>query len=299
MRIYFWLFVLILGTIQPLFAQNKLDNFDIQGHRGARGWMPENTIPAMFKAIELGVTTLELDVVITGDRQVLVSHEAWINADICLDSNGQNLSNSQGKQRNLYTLRYDDITAYDCGSKTVGKFPDQQKLPVHKPLLQDLIAACERFTRERRLPPVKYNIEIKSSPDTDRKYHPLPDEYADLVLLVVQEKGISSRTTLQSFDHRPLQYLYQSNAPVKLSFLDDNGRSVESLVKLLGFVPDIYSPNYRLVDKEMVNEYQKNNISLIPWTVNDNDAIKKMLRLGVAGIISDYPDRVKAALTEN
>lgn len=299
MRFYCLLFAFLLMSARVLHAQNTPQDFDLQGHRGARGLMPENTIPAMFKAIDLGVNTLELDVVITADRQVLVSHEAWINADICLDSNGQTLSNNQGKQRNIYAMRYDDITLYDCGSKNVQKFPDQQKLPVHKPLLQDLIAACERYTRERRLPPVKYNIEIKSSPETDRKYHPLPDEYADLVLLVVQEKGISSRTTLQSFDHRPLQYLYQSNAPVKLSFLDEVGRPVEAVVRLLGFVPDYYSPHYRLVDKEMVNDFKQNNISLIPWTVNEPEAIRKMLRLGVQGLITDYPDRVKTLLTEN
>jgi len=299
-----WLIRIVVLLILPfaVLAQKNAAKFDIQGHRGARGLMPENTIPAMLKALELGVTTLELDVVITADLQVLVSHESWINADICLDSNDREMSNSRGKQLNIYQLRYLDITRFDCGSKKVSRFPEQEKRPVHKPLLDDLIPACERYTRERRLPPVRYNIEIKSSPAGDRKDHPLPDDFAELVLRVLYQRNIVERTTIQSFDIRPLQYLHQLNAPVKLAYLTEDDEELAAITKKLGFIPDMYSPEYTRVDKELVVACHALNMLLIPWTVNEKADMEKLLKMGVDGLITDYPDRAAEVLrgvTEN
>lgn len=279
-----------------VFAQYTPANFDLQGHRGARGLMPENTIPAMIKAIELGVTTLELDVVITADRQVLVSHESWINADICLDSNGREMSSSRGKQLNIYQLPYNDIVTFDCGSKKVSRFPDQEKRPVHKPLLHDLIEVCERYTRERRLPAVRYNIEIKSSPAGDRKDHPLPDEFADLVLRVIQQRNISDRTTIQSFDIRPLQYLHQLNTPVKLAYLTENEEELAVITQKLGFIPDYLSPYFKWVDKSLVDACHQMNMLVLPWTVNEKADMEKLIKMGVDGLITDYPDRAQEVL---
>lgn len=294
--------VLFLFFPFTLAAQNPVAKFDVQGHRGARGLAPENTIPAMMKALDLGVTTLELDVVITADRQVLVSHESWMHADICLDSNGREMSSSRAKQLNIYQMRYNDITSFDCGSKKVSRFPEQEKRPVHKPLLSDLIQVCERYTRERGMPAVRYNIEIKSSPAGDRKDHPLPDEFADLVLQVIREKYITDRTTIQSFDIRPLQYLHQLNAPVKLAYLTENEDDLQLITKKLGFIPDCLSPNFKLVDKTLVAACHLQNIQLIPWTVNEIEDMEKLLKMGVDGLITDYPDRAKlflSSITEN
>lgn len=299
-----WLMRLIFFLLLSvrLMGQSPPAAFDLQGHRGARGLMPENTVPAMLKALEIGVTTLELDVVITADRQVLVSHESWMNADICLDSNGREMSNSRGKQLNIYQLRYNDITNFDCGSKKLSRFPDQEKRPVHKPLLDDLIEVCERYTRERRLPPVRYNIEIKSSPAGDRKDHPLPDEFADLVLRVIQQRNITDRATIQSFDIRPLQYLNQLNAPVKLAYLTENEDDIAFITKKLGFIPDVFSPAYKLVDKELITASRQLQMLVIPWTVNETADMEKLIKMGVDGLITDYPDRAQEVLrktTEN
>lgn len=294
--------VLLLFFPLSIFAQNPPAKFDLQGHRGARGLMPENTIPAMMKAIDLGVTTLELDVVITSDRQVLVSHESWMNADICLDSNGREMNSSRGKQLNIYQLQYNDVVSFDCGSKKVSRFPEQEKRPVHKPLLIDLIEVCERYTRERRLPQIRYNIEIKSSPAGDRKDHPLPDEFADLVLRVLQQKNITNRTTIQSFDIRPLQYLHQLNAPVKLAYLSENEEALDVVTKKLGFIPDYFSPNYKWVDKALVDACHQMSMLIIPWTVNEKSEMEKLIKMGVDGLITDYPDRAQEVLrgvTEN
>lgn len=294
--------VFLLFFSLSAFAQNTPANFDLQGHRGARGLMPENTIPAMIKAMELGVTTLELDVVITADRQVLVSHESWMNADICLDSNGREMSSSRGKQLNIYQLSYKDIVNFDCGSKKVNRFPEQEKRPVHKPLLSDLIQVCERYTRERGLPAVRYNIEIKSSPGGDRKDHPLPDEFADLVLRVLQQRNITDRSTIQSFDIRPLQYLNQLNAAVKLAYLTENEEELSVITQKLGFIPDYLSPYYKWVDKSLVDACHQMNMRILPWTVNEKDDMAKLIKMGVDGLITDYPDRAQEVLrtiTEN
>jgi glycerophosphoryl diester phosphodiesterase len=170
---------------------------------------------------------------------------------------------------------------------------------VHKPLLDDLIQVCERYTRERGLPAVRYNIEIKSSPTGDRKDHPLPDEFADLVLAVVQKRNITDRSTIQSFDIRPLQYLNQLNAPVKLSFLTESEDDLSVITKKLGFIPDVYSPAYKLVDKKLVDDSHQLQMLLIPWTVNEKADMEKLIKMGVDGLITDYPDRAQEVLRKS
>lgn len=294
-QLAFALFVLVL-SMQLAFAQRSVD---VQGHRGARGLMPENTIPAMIEAVRLGVTTLELDVVITADQQVLLSHEPWMNADICLDANGQELSGSKGKQINIYTLTYDEIITYDCGSKGNSRYPEQQKIPVHKPLLADVFQAVERYTKEHKLAPVQYNIEIKSTAASDGKQHPEPERFADLVLAEVAKAGLYSRTTIQSFDMRPLQYLNSKNAPVKMALLVESQTNYEAAIRELGFIPTIYSPNYRLVNKKLMAYAAQIGMKVIPWTVNDTDDMRRMLDFGVDGIITDYPNRMLNLLRES
>jgi len=285
------LFVVFLSLVfhHSVLAQSPLD---VQGHRGARGLMPENTIPAMLEALRLGVTTLELDVVITADQQVLLSHEPWINADICLDASGQELSSSKGKQINLFALTYEEITAFDCGSKGNSRFPEQQKIPVHKPLLADVFQAVERYSKEHKRNPVQYNIEIKSSASGDEKQHPSPEIYAELVLAEIAKAGVQNRTIIQSFDPRPLQYLNTKNAPVKLALLVESQTNFEAAIRDLGFVPTIYSPNYRLVNKKLMQYAAQIGMKVIPWTVNETDDMRRMLELQVDGIITDYPNRL-------
>lgn len=275
--------------MQNVLAQS---NLDVQGHRGARGLMPENTIPAMLEAVRLGVTTLELDVVITADQQVLLSHEPWINADICLDASGQELSSSKGKQINLFALTYDEITAFDCGSKGNSRFPEQQKIPVHKPLLLDVFQAVERYSKEHKRNLVQYNIEIKSSPAGDGKQHPAPELFAELVLAEIAKAGVQNRTTIQSFDPRPLQYLNAKNAPVKLALLVESQSNYEAAIRDLGFIPTIYSPYYRLVNKKLMTYASQIGMKVIPWTVNETEDMRRMLELEVHGIITDYPNRL-------
>src|SRR5215204_5782303 len=154
--------------------------FGKEGHRGCRGLMPENTIPAMLKAIDLGVTTLEMDAGISKDKRVLVSHDPYFNADITTTPEGEQLTKQEGSKRLLYSMNYDSIRKYDVGLKPHPGFPRQQKIAAYKPLLSELIKACEVYAKEKGVPPLWYNIETKTKKEGDGVNHPVPGEFVDL-----------------------------------------------------------------------------------------------------------------------
>ena len=266
--------------------------FDLEGHRGCRGLMPENTIPAYLKAIDLGVTTLEMDAVITKDSQVVMSHEPFFNHEITTKPDGSFVTEAEEKSLNIYQMTYDEIKVYDVGMKLYPGFTQQQKIHAVKPLLKDVIDSAEAYTLQNRKQPVQYNIETKCTPTTDNIYHPAPDKYVELIMAVVKEKKIEERTIIQSFDIRSLQYLHQHYPSVKTSLLidDDDKKSFALQLKDLGFIPTIYSPAYKLVTLLLVKQCHDTGIKLIPWTVNDKTEMERLKKLGVDGIITDYPD---------
>lgn len=266
--------------------------FDAQGHRGCRGLMPENTIPAMFKAIDLGVTTIEMDVVITSDGKVLVSHDTYMNADISTDPNGKFIQAGEQYKYNIYQMTASEVQRWDVGLKPHPKFPSQEKVKAVKPLLSDLIDAVEDYVKKQGRRPVRYNIETKSNPSTDGKNHPDPERFTALLMEVIREKKITKRVTIQSFDKRTLQVLHRTDPKVSLSFLIDakNRSKPEDLVKELGFKPGTISPAFQLVDQAYVDACHKLGIKVLPWTVNDKEGIDRLKALGVDGIISDYPN---------
>jgi glycerophosphoryl diester phosphodiesterase len=141
--------------------------------------------------------------------------------------------------------------------------------------------------------PVHYNIEIKSTADEDNIFNPEPEVFTDLVVKVLEEKGITNRIDLQSFDIRPLQYLHRRYPEIKTALLISNIKSLKRNVKILGFTPTSYSPYHLLVSKKTVRQAHKRGILLIPWTVNKPEDMKRMKSLGVDGLITDYPNRYK------
>ncbi|MEO0471441.1 MAG: glycerophosphodiester phosphodiesterase family protein [Bacteroidota bacterium] len=271
-------------------------NIDLQGHRGCRGLLPENTIPAFLRAIDIGVNTLELDVVISADRQVVVSHEPFFNHEISQKPDGTAVSEEEEKSLNLYQMDYATIQTFDVGMQPHPRFPDQQKIAVSKPLLRDVIAAAEAHAKAKGKAPLLYNIETKSLPETDNQYHPEPARFVELLLAEVQKGGILERTTIQSFDPRTLQVIHPNNPGVKLALLIENTDSPEDNLNQLGFTPDIYSPYFVLVNEALMTLANEKGMQVIPWTLNETEDMKKMLKLGVHGIISDYPDRVVALM---
>ncbi|MEO8235333.1 MAG: glycerophosphodiester phosphodiesterase [Flavobacterium sp.] len=267
-------------------------NFDIQGHRGCRGLLPENSIEAMKKAIDIGVTTLEMDVVISKDHQVVVSHDAYLSHEFCFDLKGSEITESNEKEFNLYQMDYAQIRKYDCGSKVHPRFLDQLKLKTYKPLLSELIDSVEIYIK-KKYPnkTIRYNIETKITPDGDGVFNPEPKEFVDLLLAVLKTKNISDRFYIQSFDVRTLQYLHKNHPEIKTVLLVENKLSIEENIALLGFYPNIYSPEFILLNKKKVEFLHKKNIKVIPWTVNEINDMKKLIKMKVDGIISDYPNR--------
>lgn len=266
--------------------------FDKQGHRGCRGIMPENTIAGMFKAIDLGVTTLEMDVVITKDKKVVVSHEPWFSQEITTKPDGSYIGEREERKFNLYWMTYEEVKTFDVGLKQHPRFPNQQKLKAIKPLLSDLIDSVENYIATRSLPKVRYNIETKCLPAGDKVFHPEPAEFVELIMGVIKDKKMEERVIIQSFDIRTLQYLHEKYPSITTSLLieDSNEKFLDGQLEALGFIPNIYSPNHTLVDEDLIEEVHKQGMRIIPWTVNDKKRIKKLKKMGVDGLISDFPD---------
>lgn len=276
----------------PMPAQNNTTAFDLQGHRGCRGLMPENTWPAMRLALDLNVTTLEMDVVITKDKQVVLSHEPWFGHEITTKPDGSFVTEKEEKSLNIYRMNYEEVKRFDVGLKPHPRFPKQQKMGAVKPRLADVLDSVQQYMRSARRAFPYFNIEIKSLPEGDGVFHPAPKEFVELVVKVIGEKGLTDQCIIQSFDLRPLQYLHQHYPSVKTALLieDFDKKSFEEQLKLLGFTPAIYSPHYSLVTPELLAQCRSKNIRLIPWTVNDAQKMKELKAMGVDGLITDYPD---------
>lgn len=282
--------ILVCLTLSCANAQEPLD---IQGHRGARGLMPENSIPAFMRALEEGVTTLELDVVITGDKQVLVSHDPYMLSDICNKPNGETVNRGDVKDLNIYKMEYSEVVRYDCGSRGNKRFPEQVKTATVKPLLADVISMVEDHLEENNLPKVGYNIEIKSVESEYGVSQPNVAEFSKLVLDVVQERLKNERFTIQSFDFNVLKHLHKSNPEVRLVALVENAKGIEANLEALGFTPEVYSPYYIQLKKKDIDLIHEKGMKVIPWTVNDRKDMERLVADGVDGIITDYPDRAK------
>jgi glycerophosphoryl diester phosphodiesterase len=272
--------------------ENMPVSFDKQGHRGARGLMPENTIPAMLKALDLGVTTLEMDVVITKDKKVILSHEQWFGKEITTKPNGDYIGEREERTYNIYWMTYEQTKTFDVGMKPHPRFPQQQKMRVTKPLLSEVIDSVNTAMMTRKRPLPYFNIETKTNPEFDGVFQPDPGEFIELLMAVIKEKGIEDRVIIQSFDFRTLQYLHGKYPAIKTAMLieDFDKRSLDEQIKALGFIPSVYSPAYQLMNGKLLKSCHQQNMKVIPWTVNDKAKIEELKKMGVDGIITDYPD---------
>ncbi|PRD48720.1 glycerophosphodiester phosphodiesterase [Sphingobacterium haloxyli] len=284
------------GPLTPLKKQTQQNDifpaFSYEGHRGARGLYPENSIGAMKTAIDLPkVTTLEMDCHITKDNKVVVYHDHYLNPKFVQYTDGKPLTGKDIKGI-IYNYNYVDLAQFDIGSKRYEDFPEQKKVPTNIALLSDLIDKAEAYAKEKRNTPMFYNIETKSKEGKDGEYHPNPQEFSDRLLQVVIDKGIASRTVIQSFDKRTIQYINRVYPELKTSYLiaGGNEKSTTELIDELGYSPFIISPHYSLVTTRFVEDAHKAGIKVIPWTVNDKKEIEKLKALQVDGIISDYPN---------
>lgn len=267
---------------------------EVQGHRGCCGLMPENTIESFEKAIELGVHTIELDVAVSKDGIVVVSHEPFMSRTTCLDVEGKEIPKEDDKKYNLYQMTYDSIKLFDCGTKFHPRFTKQQKFKAYKPSLNEVIKASKMVNSK-----IKFNIEFKSRPEYDEVFTPKPKEFVELVLKVVNENDIFKQTNLQSFDLRILEEINKQSPQMKVALLIDGSENIRSKLNAMSYLPEIISPYYKLLDAKTVRNLQEENFKVIPWTVNTVEDLKQIVELNVDGIITDYPDRLISILNNN
>ncbi|WP_207493652.1 glycerophosphodiester phosphodiesterase family protein [Aridibaculum aurantiacum] len=266
-------------------------SFDLQGHRGCRGIMPENTWAAMKTALDMGVTTLEMDVVITKDKQVVLSHEPWFSHQVTTKPGGGYILPAEEKDFNIYNFTYEQVKQFDVGLKPHPRFPQQQKIAAVKPLLSEIFQEVQQYMLVAKRPYPFFNIEIKSLPEHDGVFHPEPAAFVELVMQVIKDNQQEKMVNLQSFDMRPLQFINKHYPAISTALLveDDDTKPVEQQLKELGFTPKIYSPHFSLVTIELVKKCHDLNMKIIPWTVNDKSTFIQLKEMKVDGIITDYP----------
>ncbi len=241
-------------------------------------------------ALEIGVDTLEMDVVVTRDEQVVVSHEPWFRSQICSNPQGARIPSWREREHNIYAMTYEEVARYRCGVFGDRRFPEQEHRSVQKPLLADVIAACEEYAGKLGRSAPFYSVEIKSRPRFDGRFHPPPAEYSRLLLDVFSSKDVIDRAIVQSFDVRSLRATRTQDESIPLALLVDNRRGYRWNVGRLGFLPELYSPNHTRMTKDDIERAHQDLAAVIPWTVNDPCRMRTLLEMGINGFITDYPD---------
>lgn len=305
-----------LALLSAVWLAGPATALDLQGHRGARGLAPENTLAAFEVALRQGVSTLELDLMMTADGVLVVSHDPSLNPDLTRDAQGQWLAGPGPLIRSLTLaqLQTFDVGRVRPGSAVARNFPQQQAADGQRvPTLAQVFALATSLGADR----VAYNLEIKRRPDR-------PDDYADVPALVdallaeIERAGVGKSAVIQSFDWTVLQRVQQrtqgrspsiSTAYLSIQhpsfdnigppgwtagFADKAPGSVPRMVKAAG--GQIWSPFFRDLTPAQVQEAQGLGLKVVPWTVNEPADLLRLIDLGVDGLITDYPDRARSAM---
>ena len=285
MKKYLLLSILMLATLS---ACDKKPVIDVQAHRGGAGLMPENTRSAMQNALDLDVNTLEFDLQLSQDGQVVVSHDNYFDPRYATRPDGSLIQKDDPKEY-LYTMPYDSIVKYDVGLRPVERWPNQKKIAEVKPLAGELIDFTESYAKK----PVNYNIEIKSWPgEGEGTLWPEYHVFCDTCIPLLLSKNLGKRLIVQCFDTRALNYMHERWPELTLSYLteDYDGGDIEKLLENLNFTPQWWSPESSVVTPENVKWCHKHGIGVVPWTVDDPAEMQRLVDCGVEAIISNYPD---------
>ncbi len=293
MRISKYIAVCTLILFHYSCTMESSEKVVVQGHRGCRGLLPENSLPAFELALQTGVSTLEFDVVVSADSVVIVSHEPFMNPEICTYPDSTVIQPSEAESLNLYQMRFDSIRQYVCGTFPHPRFPEQEQIKCNKPALLETLQHISSFCSENNIALPALNIELKSKEEWYGLYQPYPEEFVRLLHEALQNARIKFNISLQSFDMNILRAVRASYSEYRLVCLNENPEiTMDQLFAELGFVPEVYSPNYSMVDEALVEECAARSIGLSVWTVNEEEDMQRMLEMGVRDIITDYPARL-------
>ncbi|MFN3629047.1 MAG: glycerophosphodiester phosphodiesterase [Casimicrobiaceae bacterium] len=300
-----------------LFVTSAGHAFDLQGHRGARGLAPENTLAGFMKALDLGVTTLELDVGVTKDGVAVIYHDRTLNPDITRDASGQWLT---ARGAPLKEIAFADLQRFDVGRIRPGtayaallsqqEAIDGERIPA--------LGALFAIVAARGLHDVRFNIETKLSPLAPEETW-RPETFVRAILREIRRYKLEARVMIQSFDWRTLEILAREAPEIRRAYLTsqqpafdtvERGRpgkspwlggldaddypSIPKLIRAAGGW--VWLPNHRDLTEAAVQEARELGLTVIPWTVNDWTDLQRMLNWRVDGLITDYPDRARLVI---
>jgi glycerophosphoryl diester phosphodiesterase len=283
-----------LWAIAALIVPMTASAFDLQGHRGARGLAPENTLDGFAAALAIGVTTLELDTGVTKDGVVVIHHDRRLNPDIARDPDGRWV---EAPAPLIHELTFEQLRRYDVGrlrpgSKNAVEFPEQQPVDgARVPRLAELFDLVQKSGDAS----VRFNIETKISPQAPRETL-APEPFALALIAEIRKAGMESRTSIQSFDWRTLKVVEREAPAIATVYLTGRRREGSQPRAVHAAGGRIWSPNYQEMDSASVVEARALGLRVIPWTVNEPTAVERVLDLGLDGLITDFPDRVRAQM---
>ncbi len=275
------------------------DTYLVQGHRGCTGIYPENSIAGFLKALEFGVYALELDIVITADKQLIVSHDPYMNHLLCVNPDGSEITKEEEADKNIYHMPMIEAKSYICGSKNHPSFPSQIAVKHNKPSLKELVNEVRKYCGSNNVPEPFWSIEIKSHKKWDGIYHPEPEEYARIIVDQIQELNLKEFIII-GFDHRLLNSISSIDSGLQLGILnEETNLDLSALISSLTHLPHAYYVNHKLLSKELISECEAKEVELVVWTVNDAEVLDRIISLGVKNIISDYPKMVLDRVLES
>ncbi len=290
-------------SIAPSGSTAKVEKkLELHGHRGARGLAPENTWPAFEAGIRNGMTAIEFDVNLTADGDLIIHHDSFTNPKLCRKDDGGRI-----KVTALERITVAELKKLDCGSLKDAKFPERREIPLTRLLtLRDFFAHIRELEKtDDNARNVIFNIDVKFPPrltPTDAYL----EKIAQLILTQTAAAGLTSRVMVQSFEIRLLPFVKEIAPAMRTAALfqwsqwPGVGRRTPDMMisRVLANKADIIAPNRRDTNPMLVQLAHKNGLAIIPWTVNEPEEIRSLVRMGVDGIITDYPDRLKAIADE-
>jgi len=276
----------LAAVLTALMVSQTPTPIDLQGHRGARGLAPENTLPGFERALAVGVDTLELDVGVTRDGVVVIHHDRRLNPDLARGPDGKWVTTPAPT---IFSLSFQELQRYDVGrirpeSEYAKRFPHQKPIDGTRiPRLADLFAIAPAK--------VRFNIETKLVAEAPGETL-APEPFARALFAEVRKAGVAGRTTIQSFDWRTLKVVEREAPEIRTAYLTSGKASDPAKVHAAG--GRIWSPNFQDLDAEKLRAARALGLRLVVWTVNEPADIGRVIDMKVDGIISDYPDRVRA-----
>lgn len=259
-------------------------SIEIHAHRGCPSLLPENTLAGFEKAIDCGAIILELDVVVSREGRLIVSHDPYMRAGLCLDRNGNRIPKEEEGIHNIFEMSHEVISGYEVGAILPEKFPHQQTGQHFKPSFLDFVKMVAKHEG------VKANIEVKSDRKWYGEYQPDVSEYAAIVKKEIRAlRQLEVPFMVQSFDTAFLNQLYKLDPNIEYGLLVEQQLEVEKSLERLLFTPTYFNPDHELLDEVAVSSLKERGFRVVPWTVNEKERVQSLLKMGVDGVITDYP----------